>query len=224
MRGIVELQTLEHENLGDTVYRRLCEALMRGKFAPGTRLTIRELAASLGTSVTPVRDAILRLIQDKALIQKTPRDVRVPILTPERYCEIRDIRVRLEGLAVSRAAVMATQSDIDRLWSIINRNEAALKKQHWQDALECNQLFHSSFADIAAMPSLATIQNTLWLQMGPLIAGVYEHGGRVMIEDHYQVVKAIEARDAKMAEKALTKDILDASALILNHIAILLKA
>jgi len=223
MRDIAELQAVEHENLGDIVYRKLSEALMRGRFAPGTRLTIRELAASLGTSVTPVRDAILRLIQDNALIQKTPRDVRVPILTPERYCEIRDIRVRLEGLAVSRAATEATPEDIARLWSIINDNESALKEQRWQDALECNQLFHSAFAEIAKMPALATIQNTLWLQMGPLIAGVYEQGGRLMIEDHYDVMKAIEARDGKTAEAALVKDIMDASELILQRIATLLQ-
>lgn len=62
MNSISQLQTLEHHNLGEIVYRQLSQALMRGQFAPDTRLTIRELAASLGTSVTPVRDALLRLI------------------------------------------------------------------------------------------------------------------------------------------------------------------
>ncbi|MBV2143489.1 GntR family transcriptional regulator [Falsochrobactrum sp. TDYN1] len=218
MHNIMELQTVEHENLGDTVYRRLSEALMRGKFPPGTRLTIRELSSSLGTSVTPVRDAILRLIQDQALIQKTPREVRVPILTSERYCEIRDIRVRLEGLAVRRAAEKATTEDIAHLWSLVDQNEVALKEQRWQDALECNQLFHSFFAEIAQMPALASILATLWLQMGPLIAGVYEYGGRLMIDDHYAVMKAIEARDMEAAEAAIAKDITDASELILAGI------
>src|SRR5690606_23348036 len=211
MQKIAELQTLVHENLGDVVYRKLSEALMRGKFAPGTRLTIRELAASLGTSVTPVRDALLRLIQDNALIQKTPRDVRVPILTPQRYCEIRDIRVRLEGLAVGRAAVSATKEDVANLWRIIDDNEMAIKEHRWEDALECNQIFHSAFAEIAGMPVLISILDTLWLQMGPLIAGVYEFGGRLMIEDHYLIVKAIEAQDAQAAEAALSRDIWDSS-------------
>ncbi len=73
------------------------------------------------------------------------------------------------------------------------------------------------------MPSLITILGTLWLQMGPLIAGIYEYGGRHMIEDHYIVVKAIEARDADAAEAALANDILDASELILERIAALLR-
>lgn len=221
MSDISVLQTVEHKNLGEIVYQKIAEALMRGKFAPGTRLTIRELSVSLGTSVTPVRDAILRLIQDDALIQKTPREVRVPLLTPQRYTEIRDIRVRLEGLALRNATIKATQHDMKRLWLLIEQNEAALHEERWQDALECNQLFHCSFADIAEMPSLTAIICRLWLQMGPLIAGAYQHGGRMMIEDHYSVMKAIEARDPDAAEAAIVKDILDASELMLARVQIL---
>lgn len=221
MHAIAELQTLEHENLGDIVYRKLSEALMRGKFAPGTRLTIRELSASLGTSVTPVRDAILRLIQDNALIQKTPREVRVPVLTPEQYCEIRDIRVRLEGMALYSATKLISQQDIARLWQLIETNEIALKEERWLDALECNQRFHYAFVDIAGMKSLAAIINKLWLQIGPLIADAYRHGGRTMIDDHYIIMKAVEAGDAAAAEAAIGKDIMDASSVILSRIKLL---
>lgn len=224
MHDIAALQTLERENLGEVVYRKISENLVRGKFAPGSRLTIRDLASSLGTSVTPVRDAILRLIQDDALVQKTPREVRVPVLTPEKYCEIRDIRVRLEGLAVARATAKATPEDIADLWRLIEKNEIALKERRWQDALECNQMFHYAFAEIAQMQSLSLILGKLWLRMGPLIAGAYEHGGRKMIDDHYTIMKAIEARDAEAAEAAIARDIMDASELILARIEILLDA
>jgi DNA-binding GntR family transcriptional regulator len=224
MHEMSALQTLERENLGDVVYRKISEHIVGGKFAPGTRLTIRDLSSSLGTSVTPVRDAILRLIQDEALIQKTPREVRVPVLTPEQYCEIRDIRVRLEGLAVRNAAATATASDIRHLWALIEKNEAALKEQRWQDALQCNQQFHYAFAEIARMQSLSQILGKLWLRMGPLIAGAYEHGGRLMIDDHYIIIKALEAKDADAAEAAIAKDIMDASELILARIELMLNS
>ena len=55
-----QLDTLEHDNLGSTVYQLLCKALIQGRLQPGARLKIRELAEQLGTSVTPVRDAILK--------------------------------------------------------------------------------------------------------------------------------------------------------------------
>lgn len=218
MNGISELQTLEHHNLGEVVYRKLSQALMRGRFEPDTRLTIRELAASLGTSVTPVRDALLRLIQDEALIQKTPRDIRVPVLDQKKYEEIRTIRVRLEGLAAQQAAEHAGKQDIARLWKLIEDNEKAMKNRQWGDALAMNHIFHSALVEIAAMPVLNSIVNRLWLQMGPLIADAYQHGGRAMIDDHYKIVEAIEKRDAEAAESAVAHDIMTASDLIISRI------
>ena len=80
-----DLPELEHDNLGSTVYRLISEALIQGRMQPGERLKIRELAAKLGTSVTPVRDAILRLVQEQALEMKSARDIRVPYMTLARY-------------------------------------------------------------------------------------------------------------------------------------------
>lgn len=54
------LDSLVHVNLGKSVYAMLREALAAGRFQPNDRLRIRELALQLGTSVTPVRDAMLR--------------------------------------------------------------------------------------------------------------------------------------------------------------------
>lgn len=218
MNGISELKTLEHHNLGEVVYRKLSQALMRGRFAPDTRLTIRELATSLGTSVTPVRDALLRLIQDEALIQKTPRDIRVPVLNQSRYEEIRTIRVRLEGLAAQQAAHKADKTDISHLWKLVEDNEKALENRQWSEALSMNQMFHSQLVEIAEMPVLNSIINRLWLQMGPLIADAYQHGGRMMIDHHYKIVEAIERSDAQAAEEAVVHDILTASTLIISRI------
>ena len=69
--------TVQYESMGDRVYMQIASALIEGKLKPGDRLRIRELAAELGTSVTPVRDAILRLVQDGALVMRSARDIGV---------------------------------------------------------------------------------------------------------------------------------------------------
>ena len=51
----------ETSNLGEVVYQRIAEALIKGALRPGERLKIRDLAQEMGTSVTPVRDAMIRL-------------------------------------------------------------------------------------------------------------------------------------------------------------------
>lgn len=213
------LQTLAHDNLGEVVYNKLSDALIKGRLVPGSRLTIRDLAQSLGTSVTPVRDAILRLIQDEALVQKSARDVRVPTLTLDRYREIREIRLKLEGLAARQSALKATPAEIARLRDLIERNEKAIAEQDWIEALDLNQTFHFTLTEIASMTVLRGILNRLWLQMGPLIAASYSRGGRVMIDQHYAILAAIEAHDADAAEQAIVEDISGASSLIVERLA-----
>ncbi|MCG8271185.1 GntR family transcriptional regulator [Aquamicrobium sp. NLF2-7] len=218
MQPDFSLAALEKENLGETVYNRLAEALMKGRFAPDARLTIRDLAQSLGTSVTPVRDAILRLIQDDALVQKSAREVRVPVITPDRYREIRMIRLKLEGLAARETALRARPEDVVRLRNLVERNEQALAACDWAAALELNQTFHFALADIAGLPLLRGILHRLWLQMGPLIAEAYQPGGRVMIDHHHELVKAVEAGDPDAAERAIESDIGDAGSIILDRL------
>ncbi|MFB2551858.1 GntR family transcriptional regulator [Ensifer soli] len=218
MNDTPELEAIDSSNLGDIVYRRLCEALMRGRFPPGTRLTIRELAGLLGTSGTPVRDAILRLVQDEALVQTRGREVRVPVMSQRRYQEIRSIRTRLEGLAAREAALSATPEDVARLRDLIRRGEIAIGEERWHDAVELNQMFHGAFAGIAGMPVLSSILGRLWLQMGPLIADAYANGGRLMNHAHDRIVDAVAAREPDAAEAAMIRDINDASGLIVSRI------
>src|ERR1700739_125021 len=78
------LSALEHDNLSSTVYATLCDALIKGRFQPGDRLKIRDIADQLGTSVTPVRDAILRLAHDEAIVFRSPPDIRIPEIRKDR--------------------------------------------------------------------------------------------------------------------------------------------
>ncbi|KAA0684369.1 GntR family transcriptional regulator [Azospirillum brasilense] len=213
-----DLTLLEHDNLGGTIYQKLCEALMKGAFKPNDRLKIRDLADRLGTSVTPVRDAILRLVQDQALVLRSPRDIRVPMLTRATYLEIRDIRVNLEGLAAARAAEQATPAQIAALDALLKRNEEAMAAGNTALATELNQIFHFKVSEFADMPVLGDILRRLWLQMGPLIADVYGGAGRTMIDHHYPLMDAIRSHDGPAAAAAIQADILLASGPILERI------
>lgn len=212
------LDTLEHDNLGSTVYHLLCNALIQGKLKPGERLKIRELAARLGTSVTPVRDAILRLVQEQALAMKSARDIRVPHMTVARYLEIRAIRIKLEGLAAEMAAQNADATQIALLEDLVRQNEQALADGDTARGCDLNQRFHFALVDIAGMPFLQGILYRIWLQMGPLIADVYGDGGDDMLDFHYPVLDAIRAHDGPAAARAISDDILCGGQVILQHL------
>lgn len=202
--------------LAAEIHDRLARQLMSGALAPGTRLKIRDLAASMGVSVTPVRDAVWRLVNHGGLQFQSPRDIRVPVLARARYLEIRAIRLELEGLAAERAALAATDADAERLEAILRENEAALAAGDHLQALGTNQRFHLSLPRIAGMPVLGGLLENLWLQMGPLIASGYRAGGRVMIDHHYAVLDAIRAGDGAGARAAICADILAGGEVLLQ--------
>ncbi|NTJ43719.1 GntR family transcriptional regulator [Agrobacterium larrymoorei] len=215
-----EFSPLGYESLSNTVYSAMCDALMQGRFQPGERLKIRDLAEQFGTSVTPIRDAILRLANDEALIFRSPRDIRIPDMKQARYREIRTIRVKLEGLAAETAAQTATGQDIAALEQVLRENEQAIADGDGRRGAALNQAFHFMLPQIAGLPVLNGILRRLWLQMGPHISDIYIPAGRAMIDHHYPVVEALKRHDSAGAAMAIIDDILLGGKPILERITI----
>ena len=92
------------ENLQERLYQRLREDLLAGRFQPGERLKIRDLANQWGTSPMPVRAALQRLVAEGALEGEAQRSLRVPLMTRERFLQILQVRLSLEGLAAESAS------------------------------------------------------------------------------------------------------------------------
>ncbi|GHC77871.1 GntR family transcriptional regulator [Limoniibacter endophyticus] len=216
---MVKHDILDRENLSNRAYTTLCEALVKGHYKPGDRLKIRDLAEQFGTSVTPVRDAILRLAQDEAIVFQSARNIRIPIVTKPRYLEIRAIRMRLEALAAETAARRASQEDITRLERILENNETAIRNKDGIRGADFNQAFHFEIASIADMPQLYSILQRLWLQMGPLISQVYLEGGRSMINHHYTILNALREHDPVGAGAAMITDISSGGQALLDRVS-----
>lgn len=207
------------DNLGHGVYQQLSDALLQGRLLPGHRLRIRELAATLGTSVTPVRDAILRLVQEQALVMRSPRDIRVPHMSLAQYLEIRAIRVRLEGLAAETAASRARTEDVARLQALVDAQEAAFAAGDTALGCALNQQFHFALVSLAGLPCLQGILQRLWLQMGPQIAAAYAAGGRDMLDFHQPILAALARGDGPAAAEAMARDLTDGARAIYQHLA-----
>ena len=214
-----QLDQLSHANLGKSVHARLREALAAGRFRPNDRLRIRELALQLGTSVTPVRDAMLQLVQEEALVLRSPRDFRVPMLSEARYLEIRALRVELEGLGAAMAARHIDGATLAQLEQLLLANQAAIAGQDLAGALQCNQAFHLGLAQASGMPTLKRFVDHLWMQIAPLIAAGYAAFTPTMRVGHHRaILDALHARDGEAARQAMARDILDGGAQLLAYV------
>ncbi|MFG1351194.1 GntR family transcriptional regulator [Xanthobacter autotrophicus] len=207
---MAELRQIETENLSARVYGRIRRALIDGQFEPGERLRISALAADLGTSITPVREAIFRLVSEQALEMKAATAIHVPLLDSARLKEIQLIRMELEGAAAARAAQRITDKQIRRLELIQNEFIEAAAANPKKASLK-NRDFHFSLIEIADLPLLETIVENMWTLMGPLLSVFHATlpARQIAAEahPHSDVLAALKARDPERAQGAIQRDI-----------------
>ncbi|MCW2241121.1 GntR family transcriptional regulator [Azospirillum canadense] len=221
--GIGALDKVDRETMGARVYRDLRNLIMAGQVSPGDRLTIRTLAAALGTSMMPVRDAITRLAAEQALEVLPNRTVRVPIMTRARFEEVRTIRLMLEGHAVETAAAIVTDEALARIGALHEEFTAEHNTGDPDPAalIRINKDFHFRIYEAAAMPALLQIIEGLWLQIGPVLnfdlrSKSKRLSERVALHHHGDLLDALGRRDGPAARAALAGDIVSAGDFILR--------
>lgn len=159
--------------IADAAYHQLRESLVLGRFLPGEVLTIRGLAGAMGVSAMPIRVAITQLVSDGALEALPNRTIRVPWLGQERLKDLAQVRILLEGEAVSLATRHITDGEIRTLASLCKRSEELLSEtQSFVHVMPINREFHLTLYGAARSPELLTLIDRLWVQSGPYLAAL----------------------------------------------------
>lgn len=203
------------DTVQDRVYAELGDALICGRLQPGQQLTIRDLASAFDTSVMPVREALRRLIAEKALDGLPQRSVRVPPMTPERLLDLRRTRLLVEGHAAELAAAHVTPALLAQLAAADAAYIAAAEAGDADQELLCNQRFHFTLYEACGSPSLLAIIRSLWLQSGPYIrTAVERHSDQTRASQrgmrgsfHSRIVAALRKRDIAAVRRALEADL-----------------
>lgn len=160
---------LDKGNLSEQVYSIIRTALMDGQYQPGDRLRISTLAEGFGVSITPVREAIFRLVSEQALDMKAATSIFVPHLTVVQLREVLLIRQLLEGEAAAIAARRINAPELEQLEAMHAAFQAAATLDASQAAL-LNREFHFGVMSAAHMPVLTKTLENMWVIMGPLLA------------------------------------------------------
>lgn len=207
----LNIQPLEQGSLSARAYLALREGLISGQFRPGQRLVMQDLADQLGTSVTPVREACLRLVSERGLELRSGRFVTVPAMTLARYMEVRTIRLALEGLAAGLAAGNADGDDIDRLDEIQAMYEQADRvRNDPEESFRYNREFHFAVYRLSRMDMLVAHIESLWVSMGPMLTVFFREGEHEYVGagEHRSVIAALRAGDGAAARAAMERDLI----------------
>lgn len=188
---------------GHDAYARLLAEVRSGHLSPGDRLTETDLAARLGISRTPVREAIRQLEAD-GLVTHTPRvGAKIRKLDYAEITELYETRAVLEGTAARFAARAAYPSEIAELEAI--NADMASQATDTSAIYQANRQFHSVLLDAARnrflTQSVRAVQKTLLI----LGRSTLEEGERAdaAIAEHAAILAALKAHDGDAAEAAM---------------------
>jgi DNA-binding GntR family transcriptional regulator len=208
----------ERDTMRVRVYRALARGLMAGMFKPGEAVTLRTLAHRLGTSAMPVREAVSRLIAERALVLLPNRSVIVPRMSRARFIELSETRQMLEGMMAETACARATPALLRQLTEINEAMKRCVSDNDFHGALSHNMAFHFSLYRAAGKHVVLPLIEMLWLQAGPFLAlSLTTPGARWTARHHQSVLAALRASLGSSARRAIEADIEDTSVQLLKR-------
>lgn len=178
----------------------------------------REIAANQGISITPVREALLRLVSSGALQAAPAQAFMVPVLNHSGYREISQIRKNLEGMATATASAKITSDKIGELNELSSLFHEAKNAGDITKMLQANYQFRFKIYAYAEMPTLMTMIEQLWVRAGPSFHYLYSNSIEPFqhINVYQPLLSALEKKEPSASHLAICQ-IIDESATFLQQ-------
>ena len=194
----------------ELVYRALRERILFGEMAPGQAVTIQGLTEELSAGMTPVREAIRRLIAEGALTFQGNRRVSVPVLEAGHIDELIFARSKIDPELALRASQNATDANIADLEAEDAALDRAIARGDLRGYLEHNFNFHARLYAMANAPILAAMAESLWLRFGPSLRVVCGRIGTQNLPDrHHEALAGLRSRNHAATAQAIRADVVE---------------
>ncbi len=201
MTDNLELQMDAYLPLRDVVFQTLRGAILRGDLRPGERLMELQLAAKLGVSRTPIREAIRMLEQEGLAITIPRKGAEVAKMTEKDMEDVLCIRCALEELAVRLSCEKMTPEELSELKQAMDEFEEISKGSDITAIAKADVNFHDVLYKSSDNPKLLGLLNNLREQMYRYRVeylkdvSVYPR----LIEEHQFLYEALKEKDAEKA-------------------------
>ncbi len=209
--------------LADVVFDQVLDAIYQGRLAPGSVINEVALAQEFGVSRGPVREAVRRL-QGIQLITREPyMKARVVTLSAESALELFQMRMALEGVACNLATRRMSDADIEQL--LIELDEDRQRRQQAALGLAPRPRVFDFHERIVRASGNQRIINSLCGDLYHLLRVYRRHSGTVLerkddaYAEHWQILRAIRARDPELAESLMRSHIERAAQHLFDHLA-----
>jgi DNA-binding GntR family transcriptional regulator len=203
---------IQRQTITSLTAERLREKILKGDYPEGGPLRQDALAAELGVSRIPVREA-LRQLEAEGLVTFSPHvGAVVSSLSIAEIGELFELRAILESETLRLSADQLTEADLDRAEDILDAYEAAFRTGDVAEWGALNWKFHSTILGVADRPLTMGVLSTLHNQSDRYtrLQLSLTHGESRASEEHRAILAAIRERDVERAASLLRNHITDA--------------
>lgn len=193
--------------LSDQVYALVRKAIVLGRLPPGAPIQEPEIAARLGISRTPVREAVKK-VSDEGLVEVFAQhgtfvsDIRRPAVE-EAYI----IRIALESESVARAAVTISPRQLQDIEDIHQAHETAVRRERYDEAIDRDDDLHRTIAEANGLNMLWKVVDITKAQMDRCrLQSMPDPGaGLETVAQHRAIIDALAVRNPDLARQAMLR-------------------
>lgn len=204
--------------LAADVARLIRQRIFDGTYPSGNFIRLEQLAAELGISVTPVREALFGLRTEGLLTQQPRRGFMVLPVTRRDIDDVAGVQAHIGGQLASRAAEQITDDQLVELEHIQSQLESAYSQDDHEQAVRLNHAFHRGVNRAAESPKLAQIMSQITRYALESVYPMVEGWPEQSTHDHRRILEALRARDGDAARDAMARHLCAASQPLTDHL------
>lgn len=202
----------ESRTIADRVCKQIVTAIVTGELLPGQKISEPGLAKAYGISRGPLREAIRRLEGWRLIERKAHVGARVVELTARELIEIYRVREALEGMACRLAAEHMSDEEIKSLKILLDNHELSIARQEGRAYFQKEGDLDFHYRIVKGSKN-AKLEELLGDDLYHLVRmyryqfSISSSRPKRALKEHRQIVDAIEARDAELAEMLMRRHI-----------------
>jgi DNA-binding GntR family transcriptional regulator len=205
--GISGVQKIQKGPLREQVRAQIKHLILTNRLHPGQTIVIDRLASELGVSHTPVREALAMLQHDGLVIMRPYENPEVAEINASDVRDAWEMRILLEGWAVTRAVLVLSDEDLDELETSLARARQDALETQYDAHLKADVFMHDMIMQatdnklFSRLAQLVSDQSVRIRWLVEAIAAAEEV--LTIIDEHCSVLEAMRARDAELTRERL---------------------
>ncbi|OBA77304.1 GntR family transcriptional regulator [Mycobacterium sp. 1554424.7] len=204
--------------LSDDVARFVRRRIFDGTYAAGSYVRLDQLAAELGISVTPVREALFALRAEGLIAQQPRRGFMVLPVTGRDVTDVANVQGYVGGELAARAATNITDEQLRELKQIQAELEEAYAGDDTERTVRLNHEFHRAINVAADSPKLAQLMSQITRYAPESVFPAIEGWPEQSIKDHRRILSALEKRDQELARAAMSEHLAAGAIPLIDHL------